>query len=202
MGYLGSVLSSDRWEASLWSALQVIDQISDSPSPPFLSPAPISLAVCAYLSFSRFPRLVWGTSPMLSSLSSDSHLFRVLFLIECTETHIAVITTCWPLSAHREFLTFQQAPASFSQAISHELWVGFQNFTLSAVSIPQVSCTPLRSSWSSFLWLLVVRAATRSHVPCLPFRFHDSLSMLDYGAALPLDLRSWYELSRTALRSA
>ena len=83
---------------------------------------------------------------MLSSLSSDSHLFRVLFLIECTETRIAVITMCWPLSAHREFLTFQRAPASFSQAIDHEQRVEFQNFILSVMSIPQASCTPLRSS--------------------------------------------------------
>ena len=58
---------------------------------------------------------------MLTSLSSDFHLFRALFLIECTETHIAEITTCWPLSAHREFLTFQRVPASISKAIGHEL---------------------------------------------------------------------------------
>ena len=83
---------------------------------------------------------------MLSSLSSDSHLFRVLFLIDCTETHIAMITTCWPLSTQKEFLTFQRAPASFSQAIGHELRVGFQNFILSVMSIPQASYTPLRSS--------------------------------------------------------
>ena len=83
---------------------------------------------------------------MLSSLSSDSHLFQVLFLIECTETHTAAIAMSWSLSTHTVFLTFQRAPALFSQAIDHALLVGVQNFTLSAVSITQGSCTLLRSS--------------------------------------------------------